>query len=160
MSIPGSEPKKKRGCLRKVLIGIGVLIVLFAALMFWFFKWTSGPEKEARAFVNEVVAGDADAAYARTAGSYREKVSKLDFATGVEANHDELDGADVSGRGRFISSRTGCPSTAVMTYRLESASSRTYARIVLQKVGGDWKVVNSAFTEREPTTDLLEGEEC
>ena len=156
----GPTPTKKRGCLRKILIGFAVLIVLMGAGVFWLFKATAGAEKEAHAFVNEVVAGDADAAYARTAGSFRETYSKLDFTTGVEANSAALDGASVSSLGRFISSKSGCASRAVITYRLRTSSSTSYARIVLEKVDGKWKVSKSTFTDSEPTTDLASGEEC
>ena len=166
--VVGQTPKQKRGCLRKIMIAIAVFIVLFTALGIWVFKSTAGAEKEAHAFVNEVVAGEADAAYARTAGSFREKFSKLDFTTGVESNHAEFGDAKISNVGRFISSKTGCPSRAVMTYRLLSGSSRntskrpttSYARIVLQKVGGAWKVIDPSFTASEPSTDLADGEGC
>ena len=155
----GQAPKKKRGCLRKILIAVVVFIALVTALGIWVFKSTAGAEKEAHAFVNEVVAGDADAAYARTAGAYRERISKADFATGVESNHADFGDAKVSNMGRYISSKTGCPSRAVMTYRLESGSSTNYARIVLQKVNGTWKVVDPAFTASAPNTDLSD-EDC
>ena len=156
----GSSPRKKRGCLRKILIAFAVIVVLFTALGIWVFKSTAGAEKEAHAFVNEVVAGDTDAAYARTAGAYREKNSKLDFATGVERNHAEFGDAKVSNVGRYISSKTGCPARAVMTYRLVGGSSTSYARIVLQKVAGAWKVVDPSFTASEPSTDLADDEGC
>lgn len=152
----GPSPRKKRGCLRKILIAFAVIIVLFTALGIWVFKSTAGAEKEAHAFVNEVVAGDVDAAYARTAGAYREKNSKLDFATGVESDHADFGGAKVSNIGRYVSSKTGCPSRAVMTYRLESDSSTNYARIVLQKINGAWKVVNPTFTASAPNTGLTD----
>lgn len=155
----GSNPKKKRGCLRKILIAIAILIVLFTALGIWVFKSTAGAEKEAHAFVNEVVAGDANAAYARTAGSYKERISKADFATGVESNHAEFGDAKVSNIGRYISSKTGCPSRAVMTYRLQGASTN-YARIVLQKVNGAWKVIDPKFTASQPSTDLADEADC
>ena len=165
--VVGQTPKTKRGCLRKILIAIAVFIVLFTALGIWVFKSTAGAEKEAHAFVNEVVAGEADAAYARTAGSFREKFSKLDFATGVESNHAEFGDAKISNVGRFISSTTVCPARAVMTYRLVSGStnsskspSTSYARIVLRKVAGAWKVVDPSFTASEPSTDLADGEGC
>ena len=156
----GAAPKKKRGCLRKILIGLAVLIALMSAGVFWLFKATAGAEKEAHAFVNEVVAGDVDTAYARTAGSFRETYSKLDFTTGVEANSTALDGANVSSLGRFISSKSGCASRAVITYRLRTSSSTSYARIVLEKVDSKWKVSKSTFTDAEPTTDLAGDEEC
>ena len=155
-----TAPKKKRGCLRKILIAIAILIALMSAGVFWLFKATAGAEKEAHAFVNEIVAGDADAAYARTAGSFRETYSKLDFTTGVEAKRAALDGATVSSLGRFISSKSGCASRAVITYRLRTSSSTSYARIVLKKVDGTWKVAKSTLTDSEPTTDLASDEEC
>lgn len=153
MRIPATpmapNPKEKRGCLRRVLMAIGFMIALFVILAFLVFRTTAGAEKDARAFVTSVFAGNTDDAWSRTSSAFREQTSKPTLVELVTRLSTALPNPKIVNIGRSIAKATGKPTTATITYRVSTATRKAYSRVMLIKQSGKWRVENYESSQKE-----------
>jgi hypothetical protein len=141
-------PPKKRGCLKAVLVAIGVVVALIAVLVFVVFKTTAGAEKQARGFVTEIIANDVDAAYNRTATDFREATSKASLGELAGRLNAILSGANVTNTGRSIATSTGSKAIAAIDFTATKADRKVYLRVNVRKESKGWKVVNFQSSEK------------
>lgn len=137
-------PKKKRGCLRRVLMAMGFVLALFVLLAFLVFRTTAGAEKDARVFVTSVLSGKTDDAWTRTTTQFREKHLRSELSP--------IPNARLVNIGRSIAKVTGQPTTATIAYRVTSATRMLYARVMLIKQTGKWRVQDYELSDKEFAT--------
>jgi hypothetical protein len=138
-SAPEKRPKNKL----LVIVGAVVLglLALFAVLYFFVFSATSGATKVSDKFVAAIQKNDAAAAYALTSDAFKEATTQTEVESIFASISDALQGTTTN-NDRKVESRNGKTYSAIVyTVKTKDAGDK-YIRVVLEKVGNDWKVIN------------------
>lgn len=151
-SAPEKKPKNKL----LVIVGAVVLglLALFAALYFFVFSATSGATKVSDQFVAAIQKEDAAAAYALTSDAFKEATTQTEVESIFASVSPALQGS-TSNNDRKVESRNGKTYSAIVYTVKTKDSGDKYIRVVLEKVGNDWKVINfrSSATKLEATIE-------
>lgn len=125
------------------IVGIVVLVIiaLIVAIVITTTAATKAPQKVSDQFVNEVQAGNANAAYALTSETFKEATSAEQLDDLIQQVGPLLVGEEKV-TGRAIQKATGTPQTAVLVYEVETADGTNYMKIQLQKSGDVWQVIS------------------
>lgn len=143
------EKKKRRGCLKWVLIGIVLLGLLIGGCAFVVFKGTGKAEKQARAFTEALLANDVDRAYTLTTSDFKESTSKAALAELGGRLNRQLVGASLKVGGRSIAKSSGSAATSTITYTATKGNVKAYFKVMLRDAGKQgWRVVNFESSER------------
>ena len=129
------------------------MAVAIAVLVFTLFKVTAGAEKQARSFLTATLKGDTARAYADAAPVFRESTNQEQLQGEVDFLKP-MQGAKVSNTGRSVSAVSGSPTRAAVSYKLDTAGTTLYVRVLLEKIGGKWKVVGFAHSDQPLSTEL------
>jgi hypothetical protein len=130
------------GCLLLLaLLIVGLVVLPCGGAFTAMWKATEAPVAEIRAQLQEIKAGQLDAAYARFSESYRATVSRSDFEALIEAHPALKDNADSTFNQRNITT-----DTAVMSGSLKSSAGAVEAvSYQLVPEGGTWKIAALRF---------------
>jgi hypothetical protein len=127
------------GCLLAVLLLIG-------AIGAFFYFSAKGPRDTVKAQLEQVRAGQLDAAYARLATPYRAQVTPAAFAAFV-ARHPALkENADST----FMQFEVSGPNASLSGYLSSGSGQREVATFGLAKEGGDWKITRMEVASDRP----------
>lgn len=136
-------PPKKRfpKWLIVTLIIFSLLFVLLAIAVSAIFSATAAPQKISDQFINDIQSGKTSAAYGLTSNSFKEATSEDQLDQLIKNIGPALQGEEkVSGRS--IETSTSSLETAILVYDVKTQSGTSYIRVVLQKSGDNWQVVN------------------
>ena len=142
------EKKKRRGCLKWVLIGVVLMGLLIGGCTFVIFKGTEKAENQARAFTEALLANDVDRAYALTSTDFKESTSKAALTELGGRLNSQLDGASLKVDGRSIAKSSGSATTSTITYTATKGDVKAYFKVMLSDTGKQgWRVVNFESSE-------------
>ncbi len=140
--------KKRRGCLKWVLIGIVLLGLLIGGCAFVVFKGTEKAEKQARVFTEALLANDVDRAYGLTTTDFKESTSKAALAELAGRLNGQLSGVSPKIDARSIAKSSGSAATSTFTYTATKGDVKAYFKVMLRDAGEQgWRVVNFESSE-------------
>jgi hypothetical protein len=151
---PPAAPKKGLPKFAKIIIGvvlglIALTVIGVVALVLFVNSATQAPVDVSNKFFDNLQANKSEAAYELTSSSFKEATSEAN----LESLFDQIS-PFVTGEekvtGKKIQASNGT-SQAAVTYSVENAGETRYARVVLQKTGDKWEVINfkTSATELE-----------
>ncbi|MEE6259984.1 Rv0361 family membrane protein [Plantactinospora sonchi] len=143
---PGRRPSRTRGMLSLVAAGLFLCCVGAAGLGAWNYQHvresSSAAQREAEAFLGEVVGGDPDGAYDRLCGDTRERWSRAEFVRrlSVPPTISRYDIDDVS-----VASDQGQLRATVVAKLTRRSGAVDQREMPMVRDGDRWRVCGDPF---------------
>lgn len=156
-AIPPATPKKGMPTVVKVILIVSaVVFVLLAVGGFALFKFAGNTfrdvDKVSNALVNSIQANDTNAAYALTTNAFQEATSQEDLNALIEDIAPTVQSNEKI-TGRKLETQNGVTRAAVV-YSIPSDNGTQYIRVVLEKEGDNWKVLNFVNSKNSLTATI------
>jgi hypothetical protein len=135
------EAKPKKSLKKKLTIIIGAVVAVIVALILIVSTATSAPVKVSNAFISDMQAGNAAAAYDLFTAAAQEATDEDYFAEIVDSASEILTGKPDM-KSKTVSGETGTAAMATVVYQIQGTDASYLVTVNLQKENGEWKVLN------------------
>lgn len=141
-------PKQKWSLKKKLLVALGVVVALIAALVFIANGATAAPVKVSNQLVANIQAKNATQAYDLLSQEAKNATDPQAFLAAVNQIGPILTGKP-SMKSKEVNAQTGSAATAKVVYEIKGSDGLTYLFTVnLVKEGNNWRVLNFESTKK------------
>ena len=148
-SVNESANTRKHHAVRRIVIGVVIVLVLFGAVIAGTLLLGSkqvGPaEAVGKEFIQDMDTNNAPAAYKLTTPAFQKSASVNELAQTTQQLQAHASGGQPVMKSWQITNKSGQPQTAAITYTIDGADTVTVA-VTLQKINGSWLVYNYKFS--------------